>query len=71
MEGFNKAGLLKARPTSFEGCETLTPPRPVNWGVFGRLRKLKTEPPPRVWAETELIAKRSSMVWMYLSLQRK
>jgi hypothetical protein len=68
MEGLSNAGLLNARPTSFDGWETLTPPSPVNWGVFGRFRKLKTEPPPRVWAERELIVIRSNMDMRYRSV---
>src|SRR5258706_15346719 len=50
IAGFNKAGLLKARPTSLDTCETFTPPRADNCGVPGTLRKLKTELPLRVWA---------------------
>lgn len=37
-------------PASFEVCETFTPPRPVNCGVFGKFKKLKAEFPPNVCA---------------------
>ena len=51
MDGLSSAGLLKARPTSLDVWEILTLPKAVSWGVLESLRKLKTELPPRVWAE--------------------
>jgi hypothetical protein len=61
MEGLNKDGLLKARPTSFEVWETFTPPKAVNCGVLGSLRKLNTELPPRVWALLLIEKNKSAM----------
>jgi hypothetical protein len=48
MAAVSSAGLVNAMPTSFDVWDTFTPPSPVNCGVFGSFRKLKTELPPRV-----------------------
>ena len=38
------------------------PPKPVNCGVFGKFRKLKTELPPSVWPPAMEEIKRTGMM---------
>ena len=61
IDGFNKAGLLNASPTSLEVCDTLIPPSAVNCGVLGSFTKLNTVLPPRVWAESRVESTRQIM----------
>jgi len=62
MPAVSSAGFVKAIPTSFDVWDTFTPPRPVNCGVFGSFRKLKTEFPPRVCPFTRVVSNKPGMI---------
>src|SRR5262245_6140796 len=67
MPDVRSAGFVNAMPTSFDVWETLTPPRPVNCGVFGSFRKLKTELPPRVCPCTSVVSNKPGMIMARLT----
>jgi hypothetical protein len=67
MLGVRSAGFVNAIPTSFEVWETFTPPRPVNCGVFGSFKKLKTELPPSVCPFISVVSNKPGMIMVHLT----
>ena len=53
MHSERGVSLLTASPTSADVTETFVPPKAVSCGVFGSFKKLKTELPPMVWANSK------------------